>query len=110
VTIIRPRKEIVHQHEEIIGKFRGSKGVAITLVKPAHVGASWWVQEALPRQSTYFRARAQFGNAKTVEGSRFKVVVAFLPKDMEIPETGTQMQDLPPEFLLSQELEFTLKR
>ncbi|MDA0587639.1 MAG: hypothetical protein O3C17_06480 [Planctomycetota bacterium] len=110
ITIIRPRKEIVHQHEEIIGRCRASKGTAITLVKPASVGDSWWVQETLPRQATYFRARAQFGNAKTVEGSRFKVVVAFLPEDSDIPDTGTQFQELPAEFLLSQELEFTLKR
>lgn len=110
VTIIRPRKEIVKQHEEIIGRCRASNGTAITLVKPAHVGDSWWVQETLPRQATYFRARAQFGNAKTVEGSRFKVVVAFLPEDSDIPETGTQFLELPAEFLLSQELEFTLKR
>ena len=43
-------------------------------------------------------------------GSRFKVVVAFLPDDVDIPDTGTQYREIPKEFRLSQELEFTLRR
>ncbi|MBC8289301.1 MAG: hypothetical protein H8E37_03190 [Planctomycetes bacterium] len=112
ITVIRPKKNLVAPRDEIIGRCRdkAAKGYAITLVKSAQVGASWWVQESLPRKWTYFRARAQFGNAKTTDGARFKVVVAFLPDDADIPDTGTQFREIPREFRLSQELEFTLRR
>ena len=112
ITVIRPKKNLVLPQDEIIGRCRdkAATGYAITLVKSAQVGASWWVQESLPRKWTYFRAKARFGNAKTEDGSRFKVVVAFLPDDVDIPDTGTQYREIPKEFRLSQELEFTLRR
>ena len=110
VTIIRPRKTIVKQNDEVIGRCRTEKGFAIVLVKPCHVGAYWWVQQSVPRQTGYFRARIQFGNDSTPSGSRFRVVVAFVPEGMEIPDAGTQFRELPLELKLSQNLEFTLKR
>lgn len=112
ITVIRPKQNLVLPQDEIIGRCRdkAAKGYAITLVKSTQVGASWWVQESLPRKWTYFRARARFGNAKTENGSRFRVVVAFLPDDVDIPDTGTQYREIPKEFRLSQELEFTLRR
>jgi len=106
ITVIRPKGNLVLPQDEIIGRCRdkAATGYAITLVKPAQVGASWWVQESLPRKWTYFRAKARFGNAKTEDGSRFKVVVAFLPDDVDNPDTGTQYREIPREFRLSEEL------
>jgi len=110
VTIIRPRKSIVEQNDEVIGRCRTEKGFAIVLVKACHVGAYWWVQQSVPRQTGYFRARTQFGNDDTPGGSRFRVVVAFVPDGMEIPDAGTQYRELPLALKLSQNLEFTLQR
>ena len=64
----------------------------------------------IQRQGAYVRGRAQFGNRATVDGSRFNVVVAFVEDIDDVPEAGTQVAEIPEGILLSQELEFTLRK
>jgi hypothetical protein len=61
-------------------------------------------------QGSYVRGRAQFGNRNTTEGSRFTVVVAFVENIEDVPEPGTQIAEIPEDVLISQELEFTLRK
>ncbi len=109
VAVIRPLKEFVHPAEGIVGK-GPIKGFPVVLVRPKEVGAEWWSQETAPRQGIYFRAIARFGNATTPEASRFKMIVAYVPREADLPEIGAQFTTLPANWIVSQEFEVVLKR
>lgn len=80
------------------------------MVRSRQKSSPWWVQGVIQRQGAYVRGRAQFGNRATVDGSRFNVVVAFVEDIDDVPEAGTQVAEIPEGTLLSQELEFTLRK
>lgn len=109
VVVLRPRNDIVSQLEDVIGHSK-VVGHPIVLVRSRQVASTWWVQEVLPRQGKYFRAVAQFGNTKSADGSRFQYVVAFVKDAENVPETGSEYQDIPPDFLVSEEFEVVVKR
>jgi len=111
VTVLRPKGEVVKSIDEIIFRCRTrAKLFPFVLVRSRQKSAPWWVQNDTLRQGTYVRGRAQFGNRNTIDGSRFSVVVAFVEDIDDVPEPGTQMAEIPEEILISQELEFTLRK
>ena len=113
VTLIRPQEDIVQSMDEIIVRSR-TKGMkrAFVLVRARQKDAPWWVQEEAVRQgSSYFRSRAQFGNAKTLDGTRFRMVVAFVTREEDdVPEAGVFFEEIPLAYLLSQEIDVMMKR
>lgn len=111
VTVLRPKGEVVKSIDEIIFRCKTrAKLFPFVLVRSRQKSAPWWVQNDTLRQGTYVRGRAQFGNRNTIDGSRFSVVVAFVEDIDDVPEPGTQMAEIPEEILISQELEFTLRK
>lgn len=111
VTVLRPKGEVVKSIDEIIFRCRTrAKLFPFVLVRSRQKSAPWWVQNDTLRQGTYVRGRAQFGNRNTIDGSRFSVVVAFVEDIDDVPEPGTQMAEIPEDILVSQELEFTLRK
>ena len=111
VALIEPKGEAVKPLDEIIIRSR-AKGLrrAFVLVRARQKDAPWWVQEEAIRNGYYFRSRAQFGNAKTLDGTRFEMVFAFTGEDDEVPESGVFFHDIPLRFTLSQEFEVTLDK
>lgn len=111
VTLIRPKDCLVKSIDEIIFRCRTpSKLFPYVLVRSRQKAAPWWVQNDTLRQGTYVRGRARFGNRVTIDGSRFSVLVAFVENIEDVPEPGTQMEDVPVGVLVSQELDFTLRK
>jgi hypothetical protein len=111
VTLLRPKGEIVKSIDDIIFRCRTqAKLFPFVLVRSRQKSAPWWVQNDTLRQGTYVRGRAQFGNRNTIDGSRFVVVVAFVEDMDDVPEPGTQLAEIPEGILISQELEFTLRK
>jgi hypothetical protein len=111
VTLLRPKGEVVKSIEEIIFRCRTqTKLFPYVLVRSRQKSAPWWVQNDTLWQGSYVRGRAQFGNRNTTEGSRFTVVVAFVENIEDVPEPGTQIAEIPEDVLISQELEFTLRK
>jgi hypothetical protein len=109
VVVLRPRNEFVKSHEDVIGRTKVN-GHPIVLVRSRQVGSTWWVQEVMPRKGKYFRAVAQFGNKKTSDGTRFQYVVAFVEDEDDVPETGTNYQEIPPEFQVSEEFDAIVRK
>ena len=84
---------------------------AFVLVRVRQKGSLWWVQdEAVRQKGTYFRSRARFGNAKTQNGVRFCIIVAFTRGDEDVPEAEESFAELPSNYWLSQEFRVTLNR
>jgi hypothetical protein len=111
VTVLRPKGEVVKSIDEIIFRCKTrAKLFPFVLVRSRQKSAPWWVQNDTLRQGTYVRGRAQFGNRNTIDGSRFSVVVAFVEDIDDVPEPGTQIAEIPEDILISQELEFTLRK
>jgi hypothetical protein len=111
VTLLRPRGQVVKSIDQIIFRCRTQpKLFPFVLVRSRQKSAPWWVQNNTLRQGTYVQGRAQFGNRNTVDGSRFSVVVAFVEDIEAVPEPGTQMAEIPEDILISQELEFTMRK
>jgi hypothetical protein len=111
VTLIRPKGAVVKSIDEVIFRCRThSKLFPYVLVRSRQKSAPWWVQNDTLRQGTYVRGRAQFGNRVTIDGSRFSLLVAFVENIEDVPEPGTRMADVPEGVLVSQELEFTLRK
>ncbi len=111
VTVLRPKGEIVKSIDEIIFRCKTrAKLFPFVLVRSRQKSAPWWVQNDTLRQGTYVRGRAQFGNRNTIDGSRFSVVVAFVEDIDDVPEPGTQIAEIQEDILISQELEFTLRK
>jgi hypothetical protein len=111
VTLLRPKGEVVKSVDDVIFRCKTrAKLFPFVLVRSRQKSAPWWVQNDTLRQGTYVRGRAQFGNRATVDGSRFSVVVAFAEDIEDVPEPGTQMAEIPQDILISQELEFTLRK
>lgn len=112
VSLIRPQENVVKSLAEIIVRTR-AKGLkrSFVLVRARQKDAPWWVQDEAVRQGgTYFRSRAQFGNAKTLDGARFRMVVAFATGKDDVPEAGVFFDEIPLKYLLSQEFDMTLNR
>lgn len=109
VTYVRPKDKTVHSAESIIGK-TSAKGIPVYLVRSHQPNATWWVQETAVKQGIYFRATALFGNTHTPDGAAFDFVIAFVPKVDDIPELGSELIALPPDWTYSPEMQFTLKR
>ncbi len=111
VTLLRPKGEVVKPIDDVIFRCKTrQKLFPFVLVRSRQKSAPWWVQNDTLRQGTYVRGRAQFGNRATLDGSRFSVVVAFVEDIEDVPEPGTQMAEIPQDILISQELEFTLRK
>jgi hypothetical protein len=70
------------------------KGVPIVLVKSDHDTEPWWVQGAPVRSKSQFVAKAVFGNARSVPGSRFRVCVIVVDPQAEY-QTGQVLKKLP---------------
>ena len=112
VSLIRPRHHVVNSLDDVIVRTR-IKGLkrAFVLVRVRQKGSLWWVHdEAVRQKGTYFRSRARFGNAKTHDGVRFCIVVAFTREDEDVPEAGESFDEIPVNYLLSQEFCVTLNR
>jgi hypothetical protein len=111
VTLLRPKGEVVKSIDDVIFRCKTrEKLFPFVLVRSRQKSAPWWVQNDTLRQGTYVRGRAQFGNRATLDGSRFSVLVAFVEDIEDVPEPGTQMAEIPEDILISQELEFTLRK
>lgn len=111
VTLLRPKGEVVKPVDEVIVRCKTRpKLFPFVLVRSRQKSAPWWVQNNTLRQGTYVRGRAQFGNRATLDGSQFSVIVAFVEDIEDVPEPGTQMAEIPQDILISQELEFTLRK
>jgi len=111
VTLLRPKGEVVKPIDDVIFRCKTrQKLFPFVLVRSRQKSAPWWVQNDTLRQGTYVRGRAQFGNRATLDGSRFAVIVAFVEDIEDVPEPGTQMAEIPEDILISQELEFTLRK
>ncbi|MFT5326082.1 MAG: hypothetical protein ACI8P0_003956 [Planctomycetaceae bacterium] len=111
VTLLRPKGEVVKSVDDVIFRCKTrEKLFPFVLVRSRQKSAPWWVQNDTLRQGTYVRGRAQFGNRATLDGSRFSVLVAFVEDIEDVPEPGTQMAEIPEDILISQELEFTLRK
>lgn len=106
VALIEPKGDAVKPLDEVIVRSR-TKGLkrAFVLVRARQKDAPWWVQEEAIRNGYYFRSRAQFGNAKTLDGTRFRMVIAFTGEDDEVPEAGVFFHDIPLSYTLSQEFD-----
>lgn len=111
VSLIKPKGEAVRPQDEVIVRSR-AKGLtrAFVMVRARQKDAPWWVQQEAIRNGAYFRARAQFGNAKTLDGTRFRMVVAFAAEKDEVPEAGVFFHDIPLNYTLSEEFDVTLNK
>jgi len=111
VTLLRPKGEVVKSVDDVIFRCKTrDKLFPFVLVRSRQKSAPWWVQNDTLRQGTYVRGRAQFGNRASLDGSRFSVLVAFVEDIEDVPEPGTQLAEIPQDILISQELEFTLRK
>lgn len=111
VTLLRPKGEVVKPIDDVIFRCKTpQKLFPFVLVRSRQKSSPWWVQNDTLRQGTYVRGRAQFGNRATLDGSRFSVIVAFVEDVDDVPEPGTQFAEIPQDILISQELEFTLRK
>ena len=109
VTYVRPKDKTVHSTETFIGK-TSARGIPVFLVRSHEPNSPWWVQETAIKQGIYFRASARFGNANTPDGRLFDFVIAFVPRIEDVPDLGSELIALPPEWTYSPEVLYTLKR
>jgi hypothetical protein len=111
VSLIRPKEDVVNSPNDVIIRTR-AKGLkrAFVLVRARQKDAPWWVQDEAERQGGYFRSRAQFGNTKTLDGARFQIVFAFTTEEDDVPEAGEFFDEIPLNYVLSQEFNVRLKR
>ena len=111
VALINPKGDAVKPLDEVMIRSR-AKGLkrAFVMVRARQKDAPWWIQEEAIRNGYYFRSRAQFGNAKTLDGTRFRMVIAFTGEDDEVPEAGVFFHDIPLSYTLSQEFDVILNK
>jgi hypothetical protein len=71
-------------------------GIPVVLVKPDIPNEPWWVQgQATPSGPRGFSAKAIFGSATTLPGTKFGVIAILLDRSKEAYATGQTIKDLP---------------
>jgi hypothetical protein len=71
-------------------------GIPVVLVKPDIPNEPWWVQgQATPSGPQGFSAKAIFGSATTLPGTKFRVIAILLDRSQEAYATGQTIKDLP---------------
>lgn len=71
-------------------------GIPVILVKPDIPNEPWWVQgQAMPSGPQGFSAKAIFGSATTLPGTKFRVVAILLDRSKEAYATGQTIKELP---------------
>jgi hypothetical protein len=69
-------------------------GIPVVLVKSDQDNEPWWVQGAPIQAKSQFAAKAQFGNARSIPGTRFRVCVIIVEPTAEY-RTGQVVKTLP---------------
>jgi hypothetical protein len=83
-------------------------GQPVILVKPDLPNEPWWVQgQAVPAGPRGFSAKAVFGSAVTLPGTKFRVIAILTDPKLKQYVTGQVIQDLP-EVPMSDQLLITL--
>ena len=71
-------------------------GIPVVLVKPDIPNEPWWVQgQATPSGPRGFSAKAIFGSATTLPGTKFRVIAILLDRSNEAYATGQIIKELP---------------
>lgn len=71
-------------------------GLPVVLVKPDIPNEPWWVQgQAVPAGPKGFSAKAIFGSAATLPGTKFRVVSILVDPSRQRYETGQIINELP---------------
>lgn len=87
-------------------------GEPVVLVR-AELDNMWWVQQSPePMGDGFFSSRARFGNAKTADGTKFRITV-LMPKSAEQAkpfEVGAALKELPSDAPRSAEVQVILQR
>lgn len=113
-TLVRPRQDsTVAPQSEVTGKVL-TRGWPIVLVRADLPECLWWAQEwAEPTSATgYFKAKVRFGNDKSKDGSRFRVVVVIAKseEDARRYKPGASFKRIPEDLPKSTETVVVLKR
>jgi hypothetical protein len=71
-------------------------GIPVVLVKPDIPNEPWWVQgQATPSGPRGFSAKAIFGSATTLPGTKFRVIAILVDRSKEAYATGQIIKELP---------------
>lgn len=71
-------------------------GLPVILVKPDLPNEPWWVQgQAVPAGQRGFSAKAVFGSAGTLPGTKFRVIAVLTDPKVERYVTGQVIEELP---------------
>ena len=102
----------VSRVEHVTARVKSDRHV-VALVQSTEPGSLWWVQSPVARSSEgEVTAKVLFGNQKTRDGSKFRVLF-LLPKTVEEAErykTGDALQTLPKGMPHSRPVEVVLKK
>jgi hypothetical protein len=113
-TLIRPSQDAkVEMMSEVTGKVL-MRGWPMVLVRADLPDCLWWAQQwAEPTAAAgYFKAKVRFGNDKSKDGSRFRLVVVMAKSEEDAKrfQPGSSFKDLPEELPRSAETVVVLKR
>lgn len=90
----------------------------IVLIRPLSKGSVWWIQKPVKLEKTgEFQSKVVFGNSRTAEGTRFRIVALAVPKKTSRKDSaedqfkpGEFLKELPKDAAASEELVLTLRR
>lgn len=96
----------VAEKMEVTGKTKPG-AQPVLLVRSAEINSPWWVQPKVEFVGDgNFRTKARFGNAKTVLGTHFRMVVMFpTPRQAQSLAVGQSLKKLPSDIPRSEEVE-----